>query len=523
MTGSLPAPTVSPGPANAASKPTGGGSHRVWATLNRPGWRFGVLSVLGFALVLLQTVRGTNQAFDFWEHAATVRQLILHTTNPGNSLLAIHTPSAFYSPYALLVALGAKLTGTGPVHALAVAGLVNYWLLIAGIWWFTRTFSKHRQAPFYALLFVWLLWGVSPWKYSGFFNLRALSAVIAYPSTFATAIGLLTAALWSWTLSRPARDYWLSAAFCTLGLAVVVLSHPVAGAATASAMFAVSFTSNDRRRALLTLVGAFAGAALLSMAWPYYSVLRLWDDQGVYDPSNSVMYSSWVLHILPAFAALGLFFYSTGTLNRARLGLYCAPLVAIFIYGGLSQHYGDGRVISYIVLGAQIGLADLAANVERPAVARLKGRPLAFAVVGIVAAIGVAELYNLRGGLKGSLPGTGSAPAVYASYRDAVDGLPANATIVTPLNDGAEAAIPVYAGRLIATHRPLAFVNQAQRQQTVYRFFSAQASASYRQRVIDRYHVRYIVVPASLVGEVSQFGSVIRRGTFDTVAVTSAA
>ena len=519
MTGSIRAP-ASPGPAASPSNPAGGRGRRAWETLNQPGWRFGALAVLGFVLVLLQTVRGVNQAFDFWEHAATVRQLMLHTTNPGNSLLAIHAPSAFYSPYALLVAVGAKVTGTGPVNALAVAGLINYWLLIAGIWWFTRVFSRHRQAPFYALLFVWLLWGVSPWKYSGFFNLRALAAVIAYPSTFATGVGLLTAALWNWSLGRPARDRWLSAAGCTLGLAVVVLSHPVAGVATASAMLAISLTAADRRLALLTLAAAFAGAALLSLAWPYYSIVHLWDDQGVYDPSNSVMYGSWVVHILPAFAALALFFYATGTLNRARLGLYCVPLVAIFIYGGLSAHYGDGRVISYIVLGAQIGLADLAANLERPALARLKGRPLALAAAAAIAGLlVVAELVNMGGGLKGAIPGTGSAPAVYANYRTAVTGLPASATVLTPINDGAEAAIPVYAGRLVATHRPLAFVDQRQRLQSVYRFFSAQASPDYRQQLLDRYHVRYIVVPPALLGEASPFGPVIRRGAFDTVAV----
>jgi alpha-1,6-mannosyltransferase len=507
-----------------ATKPAQSRTRHLLETLNRPAWRFGVLAALGFALVLLQTLRGVNEAFDFWEHAATVRQLMLHTTNPGNSLLAIHAPSAFYSPYALLVAVGAKVTGTGPVHALATAGLVNYWLLIAGIWWFTRAFSKHRQAPFYALLFVWLLWGVSPWKYSGFFNLRALSAVIAYPSTFATAIGLLLAALWNWAMSRRGRSYWLSAAVCTVGLAVVVLSHPVAGVATASAMLAISLTTADRRRSLLTLVGAFAGAALLSLAWPYFSLVHLWDDQGVYDPSNSVMYGSWVLHIFPAFAALVLFFYSTGTLNRARLGLYCAPLVAIFIYGGVSGHYGDGRVISYIVLGAQIGLADLAANLERPALARLRGRPLAIAgAAGIIGLLVIVELANMGGGIKGTLPGTGSAPAVYANYRSAVNGLPASATVLTPINDGAEAAIPVYAGRLIATHRPLAFVNQTQRLETVYQFFSGQAGTAYRQQVIDRYHVRYIVVPPALLGEVTPFGRVIRRGAFDTVAVSSAA
>lgn len=30
---------------------------------------------------------------------------------------------------------------TGAVHALAAAGLVNYWLLVAGVWCFTRIFS----------------------------------------------------------------------------------------------------------------------------------------------------------------------------------------------------------------------------------------------------------------------------------------------------------------------------------------------------------------------------------------------
>lgn len=493
--------------------------------IESPRWRFGVLATLGFALVLLQTLRGTNETYDFWEHAATVHQLILHPTNPGNALLAIGAPSAFFSPYALLVALGAKLTGAGPVHALVATGLVNYWLLIAGVWCFTRVFSRHRQAPFYALLFIWLLWGVTPWKYSGFFNLRALSAVIAYPSTFATGLGLLTAALWNRSLGRPARTQPITAAACALGLAIVVLTHPVAGAATGSAMLAISLTARDRRRALLVLVVVLAGAALLCLAWPYYSIVRLWDDQGVYDPSNSIMYSNWVVQVLPAFAALALFFYSTGTLERARLGLYCLPLVAVFIYGGLSSHYGDGRVISCIVLGAQIGLADLAANFERPALKLLKGPALVLAA-GTVAVLLIAELYNLRGGLRGSLPGTGSEPAVYGSYKPAVNGLSPAATIAAPLGDGAEAVIPVYAGRLIATHRPVAFVPDAlARQQTMYEFFSPAATSAYRAQVIRRYRVRYILVPASdpaLVTQLSPFGAVIRRTpAFDTIAVSA--
>jgi hypothetical protein len=474
--------------------------------------------------VLLETVRGTNETFDFWEHAATVHQLMLHPGNPGNALLVTHTPSAFFSPYALLVAVAAKVTGTGAVHGLAIAGLFNYWLLVVGIWWFTRIFSNQRQAPFYALLFVWLLWGVSPWKYSGFFNLRALSAVIAYPSTFATAIGMLTASLWQRGLERQGREQRIIAALVMLGLAVVVLTHPVAGAATGAAVLAISLTARDRRRSLGLLLAVGVGAALLSLAWPYYSISRLLGSQDVFDPSNAPMYASWVVRVLPALAALGLFFYDSGTLRRARLAIYSAPLLLLFLYGDLSRHYGEGRVISYVVLGAQIGLADAAAHLERPMLARLKGRRLVLAACAI-AVLGAAELYNMRGGLRGSLPGTGSEPGVYGQYRAAVDGLPASATIATPVNDGAEAAVPAYAGRLIATHRPLAFLSdQAARQQTVDQFFSVQATVGYRREVITRYRVRYIVLPTALAGpllvQLAQFGPVVRRtAAFDTISV----
>jgi hypothetical protein len=229
--------------------------------------------------------------------------------------------------------------------------------------------------------------------------------------------------------------------------------------------------------------------------------------------------------VFPLFAAVGLVLYRTGTLRRARLAIYCAPLVVLFIYGGPSGHYTDGRVISYLAIGAQIGLADVAAAWEAPALRQLHGRTaIGLAAVGI-AVVGVAELYNMRGGFKGSLPGTGSEPAVYGQYRAAVDGLPATATIAAPLNDGGEAAIPVYAGRLIATHRPLAFVkDQTERQGTVYEFFSLQATPTFRRQVLARYHVRYIVVPtaqAAVLNQLRSLGSVIRTSSaFTTIAVS---
>jgi hypothetical protein len=84
----------------------------------------------------------------------------------------------------------------------------------------------------------------------------------------------------------------------------------------------------------------------------------------------------------------------------------------------------------------------------------------------------------------------------------------------------------VYAGRLIATHRPLAFVNdQFQRRQTVYKFFSTRATNDYRRQITVRYHVRYILAPATpdqstLLRQLEAFGPIVRHGsTLDTIAV----
>jgi hypothetical protein len=315
-----------------------------------------------------------------------------------------------------------------------------------------------------------------------------------------------------------------TAALTAVGLAVVLLTHPIAAAATGAALVATSVTLPQARRALVTLVAVAGVAALLSLAWPYYSIVDLARDQAVYDPGSTVMYASWVEHVFPLFAALGLAFYSTGTLHRGRLAIYCALLAGLYIYGRVSGHFTDGRVISYLAIGAQIGLADLTAALEPAVLRRARGRGLAL-IASALAILALAELYNMRGGLRGSLPGTGSEPAIYGDYRAAVNGLPANATIAAPINDGFEATIPVYAGRLIGTHRPLAFVSDwAQRQQTVYEFFALGAPAAYRRQVITRYHVRYILAPTDepgLLGQLRPLGSIIRStSAFTTIAVS---
>lgn len=493
--------------------------------VSAPAGRYTLLAAVGLVIVGLETVRGTHQVGDFWEHAATVRELMRHTADPGNSLLAVHVPSAFFSPYTLLVALVADAANVSPVHALAAAGLVNYCLLVAGVWCFTRAFSRRAQAPFYALLFLWLLWGVRPWEYSGFFDLRELGYGIAYPSTFATAVGMLTAGLWQRTVSREGRARWVGAAITAVAVAAVLLTHPVAGVATVAAIGAISLTAGDRR-AVILLAAALAVAAGLCLVWPYFSVISLLKDQGVYDPSNQLMYQGWLKQIFPASLALLLLVRPTGSLRRLRLGIYCAPLLAFFVYGRVTRHWSDGREIAYLVLGAQVGLADLAATSEQHAWRRRSPRRILLLAAALTAFVAL-EVVNMADGVRGSLPGTGSAePAIYAAYRAAVTGLPADAPVAAPLNAGMESAIPVYGGKLVATDRPLAFVTgQTARRQAIDAFYSPRTAQRTRRAIIARYHVAFVLVPTAgadraVARQLLGLGTVVRRtAAFVTLAV----
>jgi len=481
----------------------------VAATLRARYW---ALSALGLGLVGWQTARGHYATGDFWEHAAAVRELARHTADPGNPVLATGDPHAFLSPYALGVALVVKVTSLHHVDVLAAAGLLNYALLCAGLWRFVRVFTTAPAAPFYALLFTFLLWGWHPWQYSGFLHLRELGYVACYPSTFALAVALLTAAGADGTLRAAGRRRATGAALTVLGVTVVVLTHPIAAVVLLAALAAVGLTAPDRARAIALLAGSAAAGGLLGLAWPYYPPVDLLGEQGVYDPSNRVMYEDWLLRTFPALAVIAVLVWPTPTLNRARLGIYTAVLAAVFAYGWVSGHWSAGRVIAYLVLGAHIGLADLASRLEarwRPA---LRGRRAAFAAGAAALALGVA-LLNMAAGFRGTLPGTGDpVPTDHSDHVAAARATPAGSVVLAPVSYGVE-VIPVHGGRLVAAQRPLAFVADADdRRRAAGAFYDATTTAGRRRALLRRYRVDYVVVPAGArPGAFAPLGPVVRR------------
>ncbi|OLB65313.1 MAG: hypothetical protein AUI10_07335 [Actinobacteria bacterium 13_2_20CM_2_72_6] len=237
----------------------------------RPYW---VLAAVVTVLAVAFAVR-LRWSPDFGVHAATVERLRESLTHPGNPLVDEDGPSPYYSPYPLLLALIARVTGLSAVTVLAMAGPVVIVVLLWGLRAFVRTLTDRPRAPVLALVFVLVLWGVQPRVWSGFFSLWALPFVTAFPSTLALALTLLLWAGLSRTLDAPAR--WPRHLGLGLLGALVALVHPVTTAmAGLGALALVAVRARHLPRTAWLGLAAAAGLAVAAItAWPYYSFTGL--------------------------------------------------------------------------------------------------------------------------------------------------------------------------------------------------------------------------------------------------------
>jgi hypothetical protein len=344
-----------------------------------PYWIAGtVLVALSVAFALRHPLSG-----DMGMHVATVERLRENLTRPGNPLVEADAPSAYYSPYTVLLALAARAFGLSAQTVLAAAGPVNIALLVVGVRGFVRTLSTHRYAPLLALSFLLLLWGPHPRVWSGFFGLWAMPLTQAFPGTLALALTLLFWAGLVHSLDRPAWPRFLG-----LGLlaAVIALTHQftfVTAALGALALVVSRFRALSRAAWLgLALAGAVWLAVLL--AWPYYSFFALFGVTGLDDINKFVYWSPWAYYGLAAVGLPALWL----RLRRHRLD----PLVLLFLgaavlvaAGGVTHRYSLGRSWPAVLLAVQLALA-----VELPGLPAGTLRRIWYPVTALACAVGLA-------------------------------------------------------------------------------------------------------------------------------------
>ncbi|MFI1801528.1 hypothetical protein ACH427_29890 [Streptomyces sp. NPDC020379] len=443
------------------------------------------------ALLLLMVVR-LPWAGDLGMHAAVLERLRADPLHPGNPLVRADTSSPYYSPWALLLALAASVTGWSTFTVLRLGGLAGLALLGTGIAAFVRTFTRAWAAVPLALLCVLFLHGVRLFAWSGFPGLVSLSLTLAYPSTL--ALGL---AFHLWALLRGALAAGRGPArFLALGLllACVLLVHQFTGAVAVLGATAILLGTRPWPPAAVWVrVGVAAVPAVAVLAcWPYYSFFSL-PGAGGLDDIHRPLYD----HLATKFglAALGVPALAARWWRDRRdpLVLFCGLGLLVFAAGGLAGHQAWGRILPAALLPAQLALAvEIADGAHR----RLRA-----ALVPLTAAALLAGAWTQAGALSYVLRPAALPPplrrvhtiALWPRFDWAARAMPRGATVMTD-NYYALRTVPAYGPYTVAPAYPDVFLRDEQRRRdATRRYFSPAASRAERLGILKEFGARWVL------------------------------
>jgi hypothetical protein len=445
-------------------------------------------TILSFLIVLLMISHLSNKMWDgdFWEHAASVRELATHPFFPHHPMLLVDKPHAFYSPYTLFVAIFSRSTTLGPIASLAVAGSINLLLLLISLRFFISSYVEKdaEKTAFYTLLFMLFLWGPPPWYWSGFLNMYVLGYVLPYPATFSAALMFFSFALYLHIL-KGARLAWFVALF--LILPTLLLTHPTTALVLYVGLiaFTIGFRKVVTRNILLLLASAFALSILVALLYPYYSFMDLFLVKGRdFHEDCHDLYERVLPRIMPSLIGV---VPLLGRLKKDRqdpLVLFFIFLICIYVYGALSGLYGYGRVIFYIVLLLQLALAMWVTKAET----QNNWKACTLLVVYLCVTAPLLPMDSLFSILK-YRPGRGSnySNLLFIShYTKQYD------VILSDIETSF--TVPALGGKVVAYNRPVYWLENDTRKYDVNYFFSDKASENDRLKILRRYRVNYILV-----------------------------
>ncbi|MFJ2741532.1 hypothetical protein ACIO3O_17920 [Streptomyces sp. NPDC087440] len=325
---------------------------------------------------------------DLGQHAAVLERLTQNLSDPGSPLVERPGDSSpYYTPYTVLAALLARLTGLSTFATLSVCATVNAVALLAALRRFVRTLSSGAWAPVFATLCMLFLWGTHLFLWGGHTSLSALCLSLSYPSTFALALGLhLWARLMRATRGRTGAGHW---AVTGVLVAVLVLIHPVMAVGALIGCGAVcAGTVRGRDRSTLAR-GAAAGVGVLLplLLWPYGNVLSI-PDSSALDSFHIAAYTSMPERYGLALIAVPVLLLRHRRSRRDPLVLLCLGTAGVAAAGWCTGHYTWGRVLPYLLLGLQCAVAvEVCAPWPRARVERMR-RTLLAAVLAVALPLG---------------------------------------------------------------------------------------------------------------------------------------
>ncbi|WP_189132742.1 hypothetical protein [Wenjunlia tyrosinilytica] len=431
-------------------------------------------------------------AGDLGMHAAVLERLIAHPAHPGNPLVDADTPSPYYSPWTVALALLARATGATTFQTLRIAALIDLVLLVSGLRLYVRTFTRRRWALPLAVLCPTLLCGVRLFTWSGYPGLTSLSLCLAYPSTFALGLSFH---LWA-LVRRALRDGWRLPGYLGPGLmlAVIASSHQFTGVVAVLGVLGVVLGARPRpsRRVWPRLAAGAVLALVVLGAWPYYSFFSLLTVGGL-EEIHRPLYQHLLAHfglVLLGVAALTVRFRRD---RRDPLVLFFALGALVYTAGGLTAHWSWGRVQPAMLIPAQIALAVEVAGASGRAVRRVL-TPLTAAALLVGAWVQAGTLgYVLR---EDAVPPVLRGVPAQKAWRGYgwLDGRVADGDTVMTKDYFAQRMIPAYGPYTVAPAYPDFFLpDERQRHHDVERYFADGTPRRERAAILAKYHVRWIV------------------------------
>ena len=466
-------------------------------------------------MLLGLTIQTINELWssDVFEHLAVVRELTSRPFDPRHPLLALDVQYPVYSPYTIVLGVIGNVTGLGAVSVLKLAAIGNAVFLLVAYRRFASVITGQRHAEFFGLLALLLLWGPTAWRLSGFLNLNSIGYGLPYPSTFATALMLVALAEVDLVIRNGAR--WSRLVVLALSVATILVTHPITGIATAAGIAAV-WVGRGRglpRRTDWPLLGALGAAVLLVTVWPYYSFWSLLLDNGEYAESNFQLYEGLPLRLAPL--AILVVFLIAGRLKPREepLIVWASFGAVLYLVGLVTGQYVLGRTLAFIALAilTKVG-AVTAAHLERPQAGRERALVITaagLAVIGLAFASPALLRMMPRAVMPQSLADDDRLAPVTAGYGFMPRLVPDDTVVAAWPNELSDVT-PAFAGKVLATPKPVPFVDDVDQRRAINRrIFDSNTDQAERRRLVTSQQVDFILFDEDAVSE--RVGSELMR------------
>jgi len=319
--------------------------------------------LISIMMLALSVYVALNMAWngDFWEHAAVIRSFQQNIFSPPHPILDLQAPHHLFTPFHLTLALFGNVLGLDAPTLLSVWAPINLIVFLIGVFRFTECFctsSDSAKIRFFLLLLLLFGWGGNVWFFSGFLSVRAFAFIAPYPSTLTIGLMLLAISnLYDWFMSSKHTDI----AIFFFSYLFVALVHHITFLCMSVICFCICIPHIFKQRVKTLTAISIAFIVLTAMlAWPYYDLLQLLQDNDEFIKGNSAMFKSPYVAIYPALLFLpALFWFQKLHISPVIIGSLII-LTLLYMLGLLGFQPMMGRVINIIAfLGHMISATTI--------------------------------------------------------------------------------------------------------------------------------------------------------------------